>query len=248
MSTIVRLLRWLLPIGFFVWVGWHLGLIRYWLFLAIMIGWVVYVSRSVDPTLFRERFKPAGPTIDRYALRAIRATAAASLAVTLTDIDQFHWSDDVPPMVRAAGMIILIVSLALLAQSMIANRFFSTAIRLQTDRGHRVVDIGPYRYVRHPGYVAMAIVTPAIALALGSPGRRPPRCAGGRVMPMAEHRCPATPPATSAATSTAPGSLPRRAFVVISHADAALTKTLVASSPIAARAFRERRRLPSSHH
>ena len=168
MSTIGRILRWLLPIGFFVWVGWHLGLIRYWVFLAIMIGWVVYVSRSVDPTLFRERFKPAGPTIDRYALRAIRATAAASLAVTLIDIDRFHWSDDVPPMVRAAGMIVLIVSLALLAQSMIANRFFSTAIRLQTDRGHRVVDIGPYRYVRHPGYVAMAIVTPAIALALGS--------------------------------------------------------------------------------
>ena len=71
---ILRLLRWALPIGFFVWVGWHLGLIRYWVFLAIMIGWVVYVSRSVDPTLIRERFNPVGPTVDRYALAAIRAT------------------------------------------------------------------------------------------------------------------------------------------------------------------------------
>ena len=167
-STIGRILRWLLPIGFFVWVGWHLGLIRYWVFLAIMIGWVAYVSRSVDPTLFRERFKPAGPTIDRYALRAIRATAAASLAVTLIDIDRFHWSDDVPPMVRAAGMIILIVSLALLAQSMIANRFFSTAIRLQTDRGHRVVDIGPYRYVRNPMYVAVTELIAGQGLLFGS--------------------------------------------------------------------------------
>jgi protein-S-isoprenylcysteine O-methyltransferase Ste14 len=165
---ILRLLRWVLPIAFFVWVGWHLGLIRYWVFLAIIIGWVVYVSRSVDPTLFRERFKPAGPTVDRYALAAIRATAAVSLALTLVDIDRLHWSDDVPAMVRAAAMIVLIACLALLARSMIANRFFSTAIRLQTDRGHRVVDAGPYRYVRHPGYVAMTLVTPAIAVALGS--------------------------------------------------------------------------------
>ena len=168
MSTIGRFLRWLLPIGFFVWVGWHLGLVRYWVFLAIMIGWVVYVSRSVDPTLFRERFKPGGPTIDRYALAAIRSSAAASLAVTLVDLERFHWSDTVPSVVRLNGMIIVIVSLALLARSMIANRFFSVAIRLQTDRGHRVVDVGPYRYVRHPGYAAMAILMPAIALALGS--------------------------------------------------------------------------------
>jgi protein-S-isoprenylcysteine O-methyltransferase Ste14 len=165
---VLRLLRWILPIGFFVWIGWHLGVIRYWVFLAIMVAWVVYVSRSVDPTLFRERFKPAGPTVDRYALRAIRAAAAVSFAVTLLDLDRFHWSDAVRPPMRLTAMMVFIVSLALLARSMIANRFFSTAIRLQTDRGHRVVDVGPYRLVRHPGYVAMAILMPAIALALGS--------------------------------------------------------------------------------
>ena len=168
MSTIGRILRWLLPIGFFVWVGWHLGVIRYWVFLAIMIGWVVYVSRSVDPTLFRERFKPGGPTVDRFALPAIRASAAVSLGATLWDLGRYHWSDTVAPGVRLIGMILVIVSLAVLARSMIANRFFSTAIRLQTDRGHRVVDVGPYRYVRHPGYAAMALLMPAVALALGS--------------------------------------------------------------------------------
>jgi protein-S-isoprenylcysteine O-methyltransferase Ste14 len=165
---VARLLRWLVPIGFFVWIGWHLQLTRYWVFLAIMAAWVVYVSRSVDPTLFRERFKPAGPTVDRYALRAIRAAAAAGLAVTLLDLDGFHWSDTVPRATRITAMIVLVASLALLARSMIANRFFSSAIRLQTDRGHRVVDVGPYRRVRHPGYVAMAILMPAIAVALGS--------------------------------------------------------------------------------
>ena len=168
MRMFARALRWLVPIGLFVWIGWYLQLARYWVFLAVMVAWVFYVSRSVDPTLFRERFKPAGPTVDRCALGAIRAIAAAGLALTLVDIGRFHWSDTVPRAVRLAAMGVLIGSLVLLGRSMIANRFFSTAIRLQTDRGHRVVDVGPYAVVRHPGYLAMAILTPAIALALGS--------------------------------------------------------------------------------
>ena len=32
------------------------------------------------------------------------------------------------------------------------NRFFSSHVRIQTDRGHVVVDKGPYSVVRHPGY------------------------------------------------------------------------------------------------
>jgi protein-S-isoprenylcysteine O-methyltransferase Ste14 len=36
--------------------------------------------------------------------------------------------------------------------AIIENRFFSGVVRIQTDRGHKVVDTGPYRLVRHPGY------------------------------------------------------------------------------------------------
>ena len=36
---------------------------------------------------------------------------------------------------------------------MVVNPFFEKTVRIQTDRGHRVVDTGPYAYVRHPGYV-----------------------------------------------------------------------------------------------
>jgi protein-S-isoprenylcysteine O-methyltransferase Ste14 len=32
------------------------------------------------------------------------------------------------------------------------NRFFSSAVRIQRERGQHVVDDGPYRRVRHPGY------------------------------------------------------------------------------------------------
>ena len=36
---------------------------------------------------------------------------------------------------------------------LLANRFFGPVVRIQTDRGHQVADGGPYRWVRHPGYV-----------------------------------------------------------------------------------------------
>lgn len=36
--------------------------------------------------------------------------------------------------------------------AMVVNRFFSSHVRIQADRGHTVVSAGPYRVVRHPGY------------------------------------------------------------------------------------------------
>jgi protein-S-isoprenylcysteine O-methyltransferase Ste14 len=51
---------------------------------------------------------------------------------------------------------------------MMANRFFSAVVRIQHDRGHRVVDSGPYAHARHPGYAGMIVAVPASALVLGS--------------------------------------------------------------------------------
>ena len=51
---------------------------------------------------------------------------------------------------------------------MAVNPFFSPAVRIQSERGHYVVTRGPYRLVRHPGYLAMLIAMPASALAIGS--------------------------------------------------------------------------------
>jgi protein-S-isoprenylcysteine O-methyltransferase Ste14 len=164
----VRLLRWTLVLAAFVWIAMGIGLARFWIFGAILLATALYASSAVDPTLFRERRRPAGPTIDRAALRAIRLIAGAQFVVAILDISRFHWSDSVPASVRAAAMIVFAASVLLVARAMIANRFFSSAIRLQTDRGHEVVSEGPYSVVRHPGYLGMIVTVPAGALALGS--------------------------------------------------------------------------------
>ena len=52
--------------------------------------------------------------------------------------------------------------------AMLANRFFSSVIRHQVDRGHYVITTGPYRYVRHPGYTGIIVGVLCSGLALGS--------------------------------------------------------------------------------
>ena len=59
-------------------------------------------------------------------------------------------------------------SLALFFRAMMANRFFSAVIRIQKDRGHHVIDQGPYAIVRHPGYAGMLPSMAFGGLALGS--------------------------------------------------------------------------------
>ena len=163
-----RLARWVLVLALFVWLAAAIGLVRFWILGAILIAFVAYTTSAVDRTLMKERLRPAGPTADRGLLLVIRLSAAAQLIVSLLDIRWFHWSDRVPPSLRAAAMVAVAVSLALLSRAMTANRFFSSAIRVQSDRGHQVVRNGPYAIVRHPGYLGMIVVVPAEALALGS--------------------------------------------------------------------------------
>ena len=52
--------------------------------------------------------------------------------------------------------------------AMAENRFFSSVVRIQMDRGHEVCDTGPYRLVRHPGYAGSIPPLFGIVLALGS--------------------------------------------------------------------------------
>ena len=56
----------------------------------------------------------------------------------------------------AAGSGHLCSGWALAIWSMVVNPFFEKTVRIQTDHGHRVIDTGPYAYMRHPGYVGFA--------------------------------------------------------------------------------------------
>lgn len=140
-----------------------------WL-LFYCAAWMVfafYGMVSIDEDLARERFHPPEPGADRLSLRAIRLLALAHVIVGALDAGRWHLTT-VPAPLRVVALAGMLTGALLVIQSMRANRFFSPVIRLQTERGHRVIDSGPYRTIRHPGYLGMLIAMLCSGLALGS--------------------------------------------------------------------------------
>jgi protein-S-isoprenylcysteine O-methyltransferase Ste14 len=138
-----------------------------WTYLGIWTVLVLYGLGSIGDDLVRERYSPPEPGADRVYLRAIRLTGLAHLVFGALDVGRWHLLP-VPSGLRIAGFAGIVLFGSLVFHSMIANRFFSSVVRIQTDRGHRVVDQGPYALVRHPGYAGMILAVLCSALALGS--------------------------------------------------------------------------------
>jgi protein-S-isoprenylcysteine O-methyltransferase Ste14 len=82
--------------------------------------------------------------------------------------EQFQWTGPVPLAVHLGGWLVMILGYALFLWALASNPFFSEGVRIQSERGHTVATGGPYRYVRHPGYVGAILTFVATPFLLGS--------------------------------------------------------------------------------
>jgi protein-S-isoprenylcysteine O-methyltransferase Ste14 len=138
-----------------------------WAYIGVFMVIGIVAMLSISSDLARERFRPPSPGADRVALRLIRLVAVAHLVVGVLDESRFHWTH-VPPALRVVGLVGFGLSFMLVVRAMASNPFFSAVVRVQSDRGHHVIERGPYAVVRHPGYAGMIPAVPFSALALGS--------------------------------------------------------------------------------
>ena len=81
---------------------------------------------------------------------------------------RYNWSSEFPLWLIVNGFILISLGYAFATWALAENRFFSSVVRIQTDRGHEVCDSGPYRIVRHPGYAGNIVALFGIVLALSS--------------------------------------------------------------------------------
>lgn len=81
---------------------------------------------------------------------------------------RFGWTGEISSNWNITGAAVLAFALGLAGWAMITNAFFSTAVRIQADRGQTVCRSGPYRFVRHPGYAGFVLQALATPLLLGS--------------------------------------------------------------------------------
>lgn len=140
-----------------------------WL-LAYCATWMVlflYALFGIDEDLARERFSPPSRGADRAWLAAIQVVAVAHLVLGALDLGRWRLAT-VPVFLRAAAFVGMAAAAVLIFRAMQSNRFFSSVVRIQDERGHRVVDRGPYARIRHPGYAGMIPVMAFSGLALGS--------------------------------------------------------------------------------
>ena len=127
-----------------------------------------YVAKRT-PSLIRRRMKPGAgtPAWDRAIVYLLQVLFVAILIVGALDAGRYGWTT-LPLWLQAAGVIMMIAGMLLLGWAMGQNPHFESTVRIQTDQQHRVIETGPYRIVRHPGYVAGILVMIGMALVLDS--------------------------------------------------------------------------------
>jgi protein-S-isoprenylcysteine O-methyltransferase Ste14 len=138
------------------------GTIRWWeawvyvgMTLVILI-WSRALLFQKNPDLAFERAQAVGKEDvkgwDRI-LMPITAVYGPVISWVVAGLDhRFGWTPDLPDWIQIIALGLIIFGSAIGTWAMIVNRFFSSHVRIQTDRGHSVIDEGPYRFVRHPGY------------------------------------------------------------------------------------------------
>jgi protein-S-isoprenylcysteine O-methyltransferase Ste14 len=144
-----------------------LGLPTFWLYWVILVAVFVAAFALLDRGLLQERMRPGGrPT--PLGLRLLNVVLLTHWIIAGLDRGRLHWSDNVPLWLQAVGLFTIVAAYALVFWAMMANRFFSSVVRIQSDRGQYVVTSGPYAFVRHPGYSAGILILAASGVALGS--------------------------------------------------------------------------------
>lgn len=147
-------------------------------------GWVYFVlifTAGIGGRILAEKRHP-GILAERVSIEKAKNAKpwdkilAPLMAITLTfpllivaGLDhRYGWTPLWPTWISILGLILIAIGYAFATWALVENRFFSSTVRIQTDRGHSVCDSGPYRFVRHPGYAGNLLAVAGIILALNS--------------------------------------------------------------------------------
>ena len=140
-----------------------------WIYLGltaiVSVGGGLWLARH-DPALLAERLKPMiqrdQKPWDKLFMTIILALWVGWIVLMGLDAGRFHWSR-VPLAVQIAGVLLIFIGCYLVWLTFRENSYAAPVVKIQKERGHRVVTTGPYAYVRHPMYAG------ALGFLLGAP-------------------------------------------------------------------------------
>ena len=145
----------------------------------------------INPELLAEREKGTQARPVKAWDRWITAFAAGVFPIAawiVAGLDfRFRWTAGLPLGYHLGGLLVMVLAYALFLWAMASNAFFAEGVRIQTERGHAVASNGPYRFVRHPGYVGAILAQVSTPFLLGSPWALIPSIASGALYVLRTH-------------------------------------------------------------
>jgi protein-S-isoprenylcysteine O-methyltransferase Ste14 len=151
------------------------GRIDYWQGLIYLsIGFTMFVLNytvlRIDTELLKERSKP-GEGTKKWDKIILGLSLLVTISMYITaglDSGRYHWSPDFHWSIYLLGILLTASGQLLFLIAQKQNRFFSSTVRIQTDRKHIVCETGLYKIVRHPAYLGSVIQALGFPLLFGS--------------------------------------------------------------------------------
>ncbi len=153
------------PAGTLNWpMGWSLvGLYVVWVASMILILVPKCPELLIERASRRKDFK----SWDTVLMSVVGLLTVAKYVIAGLDV-RWTWTAPMPLALQIGMLAIAALGYALTTWAMAENAFFSKLVRIQAERGHSVATGGPYRFVRHPGYVGTIAFEVATPIMLGS--------------------------------------------------------------------------------
>jgi protein-S-isoprenylcysteine O-methyltransferase Ste14 len=146
---------------------------RAWIYLSIAFLYqVIYISilMIINPQLLNERGNlnwKETKLHDKYFMIFYIIFSYSSLIIAGLDVVRFKWSN-IPFMTIYPGLLIFILSCALALWAYVGNSYFILTHRNDKISNQRICTTGPYRYIRHPGYLGAIITSFCYPFIIGS--------------------------------------------------------------------------------
>ena len=140
----------------------RVDMLRAWLFFSISLigaiaGGLIMWKFAPELTNNRASVKKGTKTWDKFILATfIPVSLLVFPAVAGLDVGRFRWSE-LGISYAVLGIVLALVKFILWHWAIVTNRHFEATVRIQVDRNHRVITDGPYRFIRHPGYLSIII-------------------------------------------------------------------------------------------
>jgi protein-S-isoprenylcysteine O-methyltransferase Ste14 len=155
------------PAGTIDWRGGWIFMGEMVLFSAASIAWLA----KYDPSLLQERLRgplQKGQTYsDKVFMLTMVVTWYGWLVLMALDVKRWHLSE-MPDWLMYTGAALIPLGFLAVLRTFRENSFAAPVIKIQKERGQKVIDTGPYAFVRHPMYAGAFLYMLGTPLVLGS--------------------------------------------------------------------------------